>query len=142
MLCRGKLRPTKTKINLKNGTIIWCLPTGTAGLGIRFLTVHRLYADEASRIPEEVWTAVTPMLLTTGGDSIYLSTPFGDGTEFANCFENVENAYKSVKRFSVDSITVVKEREICETWSKLQRDKALERLEQAQARMTTLEFAQ
>lgn len=142
LICKGKKRPTKSKIELKNGMIIWCLPVGTAGLGIRFLTVHRLYADEASQIPEPVWAAVTPMLLTTGGDSIYLSTPFGDGTEFANCFQNVENAYGSFKRFSVDSETVVKERVICETWTEKQREKALIRLAQARARMTTLEYAQ
>ena len=63
---KGKDRPTKTKIFLNNGAKIYCLPTGLSGLGIRFLTVHKLYADEASRIPEEVWTAVTPMMLTTG----------------------------------------------------------------------------
>lgn len=142
LIRKGRNRPTKSKICLYNGIIIWCLPTGTSGLGIRFLTVHRLYADEASRIPEEVWAAVTPMLLTTGGASIYLSTPFGDGTEFANCFENIDNAYGSFKRFSVDSETVVKEREICETWTEHQRDKALEKLAQAKARMTTLGYAQ
>ena len=142
LIAKGRNRPTKSKITLTNGVIIWCLPVGTAGLGIRFLTVHRLYVDEASQIPEPVWAAVTPMLLTTGGESIYLSTPFGDGTEFADCFQNVENAYNSFTRFSVDSETVVREREICKTWTKKQRDKALERLAQARARMTTLEYAQ
>ena len=53
MVCKGKKRPTQTRINLTNNTTIWCLPTGLKGTGIRFLTVHRLYGEEASRIPLE-----------------------------------------------------------------------------------------
>ena len=46
-----------------------------------------LIADEASFIPEEVWNAVTPMLATTKGDIILLSTPFGRDNFFARCFQ-------------------------------------------------------
>jgi len=74
---QGRFRPTKHKIHLKNKSVIHCLPTGLSGVGIRGRTINRLYVDEASRVPEEVWTAITPMLLTTGGDIILLSTPFG-----------------------------------------------------------------
>lgn len=142
MIKKGKDRPTKTKINLTNGTRIWCLPTGVSGIGIRFLTVDRLYADEAAYIPEEVWTAITPMLLTTGGDSIYLSTPAGKGSHFADCVLNSDNAWKSFTRFSVDSETVVRERKICSTWNTFQRDKALEHLKRERSRMTALQYAQ
>ena len=142
LIKKGKDRPTKSKINLKNGTRIWCLPTGLSGLGIRFLTVDRLYADEASRIPEDVWTAVTPMMLTTGGDSIYLSTAAGRGNTFADTFLNVDSAYDSFSRFSVKSETVMREREICESWSEFQRDKALQHLSREKSRMSLLEYAQ
>ena len=54
LICKGKDKPTLTKIKLTNGCIIWCLPTGLHGLGVRFLTVHRLYEEEGSRIPNEV----------------------------------------------------------------------------------------
>ena len=73
----GLDRPTKTRLKLKNGSIIYCLPTGDTGYGIRGFTVHQLYADEAHFIKDEVWDAVTPMLATTGGDIILLSTPRG-----------------------------------------------------------------
>jgi len=139
---KGKFRPTKSKITLKNGTIIWCLPTGLSGLGIRFLTVHRLYADEASRIPEPVWDAVTPMLLTTGGDTILLSTPFGTEGFFYDVLINKGNAFNSYTRFRTDSEKVVREREICETWTEHQRDRALERLQAEKSRMTALAYAQ
>jgi len=139
---KGKLRPTKERINLTNGVKIYCLPTGMSGLGIRFLTVGRLYVDEASRVPEDVWNAVTPMLLTTGGDSIYLSTPFGQQGEFYRCWVNEDSAYDSFTRFSTDSEVVMANRPICETWTEKTREKALQKIEQAKARMSKREYAQ
>ena len=142
MVKMGRHRPTKSKISLKNGTIIWCLPTGLTGLGIRFLTVHRLYADEASRIPEPVWNAVTPMLLTTGGDTILLSTPFGTSGYFYDVLINRKEAFNNFTRFRCDSETVMRERKICATWTIEQREKALEYLKSEKVRKTTLVYAQ
>lgn len=142
LIRKGKDRPTKTKINLTNGTKIWCLPTGISGLGIRFLTVHRLYVDEASRIPAEVWTAVTPMMLTTGGNSILLSTPAGKDGYFYDTWMNKDDSFKSYTRFSVNSEQVILNRQICETWHELQKNKALEHLQRERSRMSSLEYAQ
>lgn len=142
MIKKGRWRPTKTKISLTNGTVIWCLPTGLTGLGVRFLTVHRLYADESSRIPLMVWDAVTPMMLTTGGDSIFLSTPFGTEGYYYDILINRDNAFSSFTRFRTDSEKVMRERKICPTWTKLQKEKALIYLEGQKARMTTLAYAQ
>jgi hypothetical protein len=136
---KGKDRPTKHKINLTNGSTIWCLPTGLTGTGIRGRTVHRLYVDEASRVPEEVWTAVTPMLLTTGGDLILLSTPFGRQGYFYKIWANTENSYS---KFGITSLEVIESREVCDSWSKLQREKALEYLEYERSEMSALEYAQ
>jgi len=86
MIKKGKDRPTKHRIKLTNGSTIYCLPTGLTGHGIRGYTIDLLIADEAAFIPEEVWTAVTPMISVTGGDMILLSTPFGKGGFFYNCF--------------------------------------------------------
>ena len=142
LIMKGRNRPTKSKISLHNGTIIWCLPTGLSGLGIRFLTVDRLYADEASRIPAAVWDAVTPMLLTTGGDTILLSTPFGTSGFFYEVLINYKNAFNDYTRFRIDSETVVRNRLICSTWSEKQQKKALERLHSEKQRMSTLAYAQ
>ena len=84
---KGKGKPTKHKIQLKNGSVIYCLPTGLTGYGIRGYTVDLLIADEAAFIPEEVWTAVTPMLAVTKGTIILLSTPHGTGTYFHRAFQ-------------------------------------------------------
>lgn len=88
-ICKGKKRPTKSKIQLKNGSQIYCLPTGMSGYGIRGYTIDLLIADEAAFIPEEVWTAVTPMIATRinlGARMVLLSTPHGREGFFARCF--------------------------------------------------------
>src|SRR3990167_7034948 len=77
----GVGRPTKSKLRLKNGSEILSLPTGVDGHGIRGLTIDLLIADEAAFISYMVWSAVTPMLATTKGQIILLSTPFGKGTK-------------------------------------------------------------
>lgn len=84
----GKDRPTRHKLQLKNGSTILCLPTGESGYGIRGHTIDLLIADEAAYINEEVWTAVTPMLAITRGKIWLLSTPKGRGGYFYRCFED------------------------------------------------------
>lgn len=84
----GKDKPTKHIIQLKNGSIIYCYPTGRTGYGIRGYTIHLLIVDEASFVPDEVFQAVTPMLSVTKGNIILLSTPFGREGYFANCFKS------------------------------------------------------
>jgi hypothetical protein len=122
-ICKGKDRPTKHKIQLTNGSTIYCLPTGMSGYGIRGYTVDLLIADEAAFIPEAVWTAVTPMLSVTGGKKILISTPFGKGGYFYDCF-NDDNYTK----FHISS-------EDCKRIPK-------EFLERERKRMTKLQFAQ
>lgn len=119
----GKYRPTKHKIMLKNGSIIHCVPTGDTGFGIRGFTIDLLIADEAAFIPQEVWTAVTPMLATTKGNIILLSTPFGREGYFAECFKD-----ESYNKFHISS-------EDCERIDK-------EFLKREKSRMTSREYAQ
>src|SRR3990167_9489983 len=95
VVTKGRQRPTQTRITLKSGVEIYCLPVGASGLSIRFLTIGRLYIDEASRMPEPVWEAITPALLTTGGDTIVISTPFGAQGEFYRIWSNKDGAYDS-----------------------------------------------
>jgi len=142
LIKKGKDRPTKTCIKLSNGTKILCLPTGPTGVGIRGYTVDRLYVDEASRIPPEVWPAITPMLLTTAGAKILLSTPAGKDGYFYDCWRNDDASFDSFTRFSIDSKRVIEERAICSTWTIAQRDGALNLIKQEKSRMTDLQFAQ
>lgn len=84
-------KPTMTKALLKNGSRVYCLPTGRTGHFIRGFTIDLLIADEAAFIPETVWLAITPMIAvsrkTRGmGYIVLLSTPFGKGGYFFNSF--------------------------------------------------------
>lgn len=80
--------PTKHLINLKNGSVIHCLPAGDTGYGIMGFTIDLLIADEAAFIPEEVWNSVIPAMAITRGDIWLLSTPFVKEGYYYNCFND------------------------------------------------------
>jgi hypothetical protein len=136
---RGKDRPTKSVVKLKNGSVVRCLPTGLAGEGIRGYTIHRLICDEAQLIGDDVFAAVTPMLLTTGGDIVLLGTPMGKQGYFWEAFKNELDHFKV---FHVNSEKVIKDRPISESWQTWQRDAALQHLDREHARMSEKEYAQ
>ena len=81
-------RPTMHKMALKNKSKIIALPAGRTGYGLRNYTIHKLVVDEAHYVPEEVYTAVRPMLATTGGSMDLLSTPRGSSGFFYECFKD------------------------------------------------------
>lgn len=137
LIKKGKDRPTRHIIKLHNGSIIRCLPTGMAGVGIRGFTIDRLIADEAAFINEEVWQAVTPMLLTTGGDIILVSTPHGRAGYFWDCYND-----ERFKVFHVNSEEVIRNRKISESWTEEQRMRALAHLEAEKSKMSSLQYAQ
>ena len=64
------------RVELANGSRIVCLPgkeatiRGYSGVGL-------LVVDEASRVPDDLYQAVRPMLAVSGGRLVLLSTPFG-----------------------------------------------------------------
>ena len=119
----GKDKPTKHKLQLKNGSVIHCLPTGESGYGIRGFTINMLIVDEAAFINEDVYQAVTPMLAVTRGPIILLSTPFGRTGYFARCFND-----PTFSKFHVSSLECTR------------IDK--EFLTQEKTRMSTLQFSQ
>ena len=131
MIKRGKNRPTKTEIKLTNGSIIRCLPTGLDGLGIRGYTINLLIADEAAFIPKDVWPAVTPMLATTGGKIILLSTPFGREGYFYERFTD-----ENFRKWNINAIEVAEHRK------EPQRTYMLNFQEKERERMTKLQFQQ
>ena len=137
MICKGKDRPTKHKIKLKNGSTIECLPTGATGAGIRGKTIDLLICDEAGFVEESVWSAITPMLLTTAGEIWLISTPNGKNGYFWDRYND-----PNFKRFHVNSEKVMREREINSDWTEKQREGAIKWLEQERERMTDKEFRQ
>jgi len=132
-IMKGRKKPTKHTIHLKNGSIIHCLPTGDSGYGIRGYTINELYADEAHFIKEDVWAAVTPMLATTGGTINLLSTPFGTTGYFYRCFTDENNNFTKIH---VSTEAVAEKRE------EPQKTHLVEFLKDEKDRMTKLQYQQ
>ena len=127
-----KRTPLKGKIELRNGSVIRCKPIGTTGFGVLGYTVDMLIADEAAFMPESVWNALTPMLLTTGGALIMISTPKISEGYFYNAYTKPELGFKT---FHINSEEVADSRPEpykSKMWSILNADKA---------RMTKSEYA-
>jgi len=133
LIMKGKNRPTKHTIKLKNGSVIHCLPTGDSGYGIRGYTINELYADEAHFIKEDVWAAVTPMLATTGGTINLLSTPFGTAGYFYRAFTDPKLKFETIH---------VNTEEVAEKREEPQKTNLLEFLDAEKGRMTVMQYKQ
>ena len=77
----------KLGMELKNGSRIEALP-GTEKTVRGFSAVDLLVVDEASRVSDELYHAVRPMLAVSGGRLLMLSTPFGKRGEFYEAWED------------------------------------------------------
>lgn len=64
------------QLELENGSRIVALP-GKEGSIRSFSGVRLLLIDEASRVPDDLYFTVRPMLAVSGGRLVALSTPFG-----------------------------------------------------------------
>ena len=85
----GKERPTMHRIlfgdKVKSGSKwvyknirgIYCYAAGETGEGLRGDTIKKLMIDEGSRMSEEFFISVTPMLSVAKGSLDIASTPFG-----------------------------------------------------------------
>ncbi|MCK5612002.1 terminase family protein [Candidatus Pacearchaeota archaeon] len=77
-------RQTQTEMAFSNGSIIKSLPSNEDSL--RGLDASFVIFDESSWIPESLFTVVFPMLLTSKGGAILISTPgVASGTFFESC---------------------------------------------------------
>ena len=95
--------PTRTRVELDNGSVVHSLPAGRTGFFIRGLTLDLLIADEAAFIAEQVWRSVIPMIAVSRkkrgfGWIILLSTPFGKGGFYYDCFND-----KDYRQFHLSS---------------------------------------
>ena len=127
----------KDLVRLNNGSTIRTKAVGQGGVGARGFTIHKLIADEAAFMPDDVWAAVTPMLLTTGGTITLLSTPHGKRGYFFDCYHD-----PNFKTWHINAVENTANRAISPTWTQFQHDKAMEFLESEKRRMSEREFGQ
>ena len=134
-----KKKPTKNKINLNNGSSYIVRPVGNTGDAVRGFTADVLIVDEAAYMPELMWIAAKPTLLTTGGDIWLCSTPHGKKGYFYECFENKAGRFKV---WHISSEEVITERPITEGWTETKRVEAMKILEEEKKEMSELQYAQ
>lgn len=80
----------KTDLEIANGSQLVALP-GDSDANIRgFSGPRAIIIDEASRVSDEVYAAVRPMLATSEGQLIALSTPYGRRGWFYEAWESQE----------------------------------------------------
>ncbi len=68
---------TALTLTLENGSRVVSLPGGKGHTVRGYSGVRLLVVDEASRVPDELYISVRPMLATSAGRLVALSTPFG-----------------------------------------------------------------
>ena len=143
---KGKNKPTKSRVWIKNGAHVISRPVGNTGDAVRGFTGNVLYIDEASGMPELMWKASMPTLMTTAGQIWMSSTPrgkfIGNSTQknfFFKCWENLENKWKV---FNITSRKVIEERKIVDEWTQEKRDKALKFLKNQESILSEMEYAQ
>ena len=96
ILPKGVARRTRTVIQLLNGSRIIALPCSENLL--RGYTAHLVICDEAAFMPEEVIIQVVfPMLSTTNGSAVFLSTPWGRDHFFYRAFMDPNYSVHHVK---------------------------------------------
>lgn len=71
-----KLRESALQLHLKNGSRIIGLPAAEATVR-GYSGVNLLVIDEAARVPDALYRTVRPMLATSRGRLVALTTPFG-----------------------------------------------------------------
>ena len=120
---KGKDKPTMHKILFSNGTGILCYAAGETGVGLRGYTIKKLMIDEGSRMSDEFFIAVSPMLSVIKGSMDIASTPCGKVGFFYKCSLN-----DKFKKFYVSA-------EDCPRHSK-------EFLEEEKKRLSNLFYAQ
>jgi len=84
------------RLDLKNGSRIVSLP-GTEATVRGYSGVNLLILDEASRVPDDLYYSVRPMLAVSGGRLIGLSTPFGKRGWYFDTWTNGGAGWQRVK---------------------------------------------
>ncbi len=89
VLLKSVVKSTRTMIQLSNGSRIVALPCGPDGASLRGYTANLVVMDEAAFMPEDVIASVIfPMLATTNGAAVMLSTPWGRDHIFYRGFKS------------------------------------------------------
>jgi len=87
------LRESALRLELRNGSRVISLP-GKEATVRGYSGVDLLIIDEASRVPDDLYNAIRPMLAVSNGRLILLSTPFGKRGFFYETWGGAEDWLK------------------------------------------------
>jgi phage FluMu gp28-like protein len=96
---------TSTFLKFKNGSKIYSLPSGSAGVTIRGLGVNLLILDEAAYIKDAVFTAILRSVDATHGNVVLLSSPFGTRGKFYTAWNSPFYSKIAVSSFDCPNIS-------------------------------------
>ncbi len=91
----------KLELELINGSRILARPSGEGNIR-GYSGVDLIILDEASRVPDDLYHAVRPMLAVSGGRLIAMTTPFGKRGFFYNAWEDKDANWQRVKVTALD----------------------------------------
>ena len=110
----------RLSMRLANGSRVVSLPSSEATIR-GFSGADLIVEDEASRVPDDLYRAVRPMLAVSGGRLILMSTPFGkrghfftEWTEGGDTWERIE--VKAIECPRIDSAFLDEERASLGDW--------------------------
>jgi hypothetical protein len=95
------------RAELANGSRIVSLPTSESNVR-GFAAVDLIICDEAARIPDELFSAVSPMLATSKGRIILLSSPAGRRGKFFETY-TADNDWLKIRVAASDCPRITKE---------------------------------
>lgn len=90
------LEENKLSMQLENGSRVVSLPSSEETIR-GFSAVDLLIEDEASRVADDLYRAVRPMLATSDGRLILMSTPFGKRGHFYETWEDGGEAWERIR---------------------------------------------
>jgi len=92
---------TKTSATLTNGSRIVSLPSSEATIR-GFSAADLIIEDEASRVSDALYYAIRPMLATSDGQLILMSTPFGRRGHFSDAWHDGGDIWQRVEITAAD----------------------------------------
>lgn len=108
-VCPDKVaRSTAVGFRLKNGARCVSLPASEHTIrGLSAVTL--LLEDEAARVPDELYAAVRPMLATTSGRHVLLTTPWGPRGHFYEAWQSKSQSWERITVKSSECSRITKE---------------------------------
>ncbi len=92
----ARIEDNRLSLELANGSRVVSLP-GSEATVRGFSGASLIVEDEAARVDDALYEAIRPMVATSDGDLVLLSTPFGQRGHFWDAWANGGDAWERVK---------------------------------------------